>query len=1516
MDIGRLKEIIWEGVLQDKSKFTLATKTLESNAICSLSKDYFPENILQLDLENIPNPVVEPPDGNSIIINGTGLDYPFKSMAVEACFYLNGNEAAIRLTAACSADWKMQESFPIFKDTLAEEITFSQTPQAKLLLSSHSSQCTSDLPAGMFFEGAIDLDSTTAGLSRFLGLQNILVKGPIVMKENATKFCGINLEGGELTGVDLKIAKDCKISFSIGSSLFADKLNKEYAAVPYIELDAEIPFSAQRKHHTIPLSVKITNFHSDIRFAANISEAIEAGLDELKALTNDVGLDGLVPPNFDLENLIKIADIYLDYNLKENNVNYIGIGLQSAKSWGLDLGGQKCLTAQNLKLDFRLDDPFGIKKPYMFVGGEVSIPGSGDAIADAGIIVISADYPNWNVQGHLKDGSVLAIGALAGVIIGDNAEFPKLDIDLLSFELYSKGYELNVSLKDCWIFELDTDIIFAIEELGCFFVYDKTNGLKVILRGAFIVAGIDIYIKASYESMREQGWEFSVETGPGQKIPIGNLINDLVYYFGDVDLPKPLSEMTIDNLKVKFNTRATNFAFSCDGIMPIGDKKELDIKLNMLFNKKDKNFSLSMTGCFKIEDYEFDIDFEHSKGLDYLVAIFNPAQACTLKLRDIISKIWVDADEIIPESLEIQLEDVFFVLANEKDTQGNSSTKVLFGVDVGSKIDLSEVDVIGSLFQKGTDIGIDDLQALIVTKPVSSTLLDSLNNTLSKLSENKFKILSNELSNPGLYITSIFNIAGFRPQIELPIVKKSPSGKDKTALVPVISAANKAENVHWCSINKTIGPIQLRRIGIGLDGNKTKFEIDVSLVTTSLEIDILGLWIGVDISARKLSSFGIHGLDVSYCQEPLFINGGLLYVENPIEGYKWEINGQLIVKYNKYGFFASASYAQHIDKAKMASLFAFLMVSAPIGGPPYLYISGLAGGFGFNRGLIIPEINQLSEFPLVQGALGTGNIKSTMKADEALQKMDAYVPPKESAYWLAVGMAVGSCHIINAFVMVAGVFGTDFDLAIIGIATADIPTNDSPRSIAHLELAVIGNFNPKHGSIEIMGALTSNSYIFSPKCKITGGFAYCIWLEKGDFVVSVGGYSNGFKRPGHYPALNRLGINWQISSNLIIKGGAYYAFTPSCAMAGGELSIDFNLKSIHAWLNANADLLMEWLPFHYDVSIGIRIGVSVAINVWFVHKTFKIELGADLHIWGPKFAGEVKVKLWIVSFTISFGENKNNKPQKLNWDDFKKAFLSGNDNRSHDLKGSGDLSSNINNVNIKEGLIGGVRNANKEYWIVSPNKFVIETSSTVPSTHIFLIGRDQNKKAVDLSGLNTSVGIRPMGKGQIYSEHVVSILQKQTDENWEGIDLSHIIYHACSKNMPDAIWSTEELKGPSANILESVPIGLEISALDASYYELGEIETDTLMFESFENGFSWGVLVEPTNPKYPEKPIDKIKSTIMSEDTANLRDEILKSLNRNGFNLTDPIDLKGLRDSVENIFYAEPKLFELGAKTI
>ena len=52
----------------------------------------------------------------------------------------------------------------------------------------------------------------------------------------------------------------------------------------------------------------------------------------------------------------------------------------------------------------------------------------------------------------------------------------------------------------------------------------------------------------------------------------------------------------------------------------------------------------------------------------------------------------------------------------------------------------------------------------------------------------------------------------------------------------------------------------------------------------------------------------------------------------------------------------------------------------------------------------------------------------------------------------------------------------------------------------------------------------------------------------------------------------------------------------------------------------------------------------------------------------------------------------------------------------------------------------------------------------------------------------------------------------------------------------------------------------------------------------------------------------------MSENIVSLRNNIVNSLNKNGFNFIEPIDLKNFEDSAGNLFYDEPKLFELGAK--
>ena len=285
---------------------------------------------------------------------------------------------------------------------------------------------------------------------------------------------------------------------------------------------------------------------------------------------------------------------------------------------------------------------------------------------------------------------------------------------------------------------------------------------------------------------------------------------------------------------------------------------------------------------------------------------------------------------------------------------------------------------------------------------------------------------------------------------------------------------------------------------------------DISIAQWALVREIReGVWKTLDFPRIAREDFGINGIDVAYEEEPLEFNGGILNVVPPPKDYSWELNGQLLIKYEEYGFFGCGSYAQP-DPSQgndWPSFFLFVMVDAPIGGPPYLYVSGLAGGFGFNRGLKIPEAGQLLSFPLVQGALGEGDLQAGMSADQALEKMSDWVYPETGAFWIAAGVAVGSCQLLNAFVMVAGVFGTTFEIAVIGVGTCDVPP-DSPDLIANLELGLVGVFAPLQGKIELTAAITSTSYLFVPQCKLTGGYAYSIWFagqHMGNFLISLGG---------------------------------------------------------------------------------------------------------------------------------------------------------------------------------------------------------------------------------------------------------------------------------------------------------------------------------------------------------------------------------------------------------------------------
>ena len=91
----------------------------------------------------------------------------------------------------------------------------------------------------------------------------------------------------------------------------------------------------------------------------------------------------------------------------------------------------------------------------------------------------------------------------------------------------------------------------------------------------------------------------------------------------------------------------------------------------------------------------------------------------------------------------------------------------------------------------------------------------------------------------------------------------------------------------------------------------------------------------------------------------------------------------------------------------------------------------------------------------------------------------------------------------------------------------------------------------------------------------------------------------------------------------------YFALTPSCLMAGGKLCAVYQSSSVKVWFIAYADFLLNWKPFYYLIDMGVSLGVEVDLGIF----SIRIHLGAQLHLWGPEFAGLVQIDLTVITLT-------------------------------------------------------------------------------------------------------------------------------------------------------------------------------------------------------------------------------------------------------------------------------------------
>jgi hypothetical protein len=765
-------------------------------------------------------------------------------------------------------------------------------------------------------------------------------------------------------------------------------------------------------------------------------------------------------------------------------------------------------------------------------------------------------------------------------------------------------------------------------------------------------------------------------------------------------------------------------------------------------------------------------------------------------------------------------------------------SKYLFGVFIGAEFSLSNLPLVGKEISLVQAIGVKDLQLFAASQALQAAdteqmigLLGPTKLTLPKQEAEAGQPDDAQKSQPanilerGITLTAVLMLGAEQKDLVLSSARgaqerKLPAaseavllaGVSGTDLAPVPAAAPSAK---WIKIQKSFGPFRFERIGFQYQDQVIWFLLDASLSAAGLALSLDGLGFGSSIT-RFEPQFDLHGLGVQFKKGEVEISGAFL--KTAVNEY----SGKAVLKTTKFALSAIGSYATLNGQP---SMFIYAVLNFPLGGPPFFFVTGLAAGFGYNRSLLMPSIDQVKQFPLVQEACADQK-PEVVDAGEALVKLQEYVPAQTGQYFLAAGVRFTSFKMIDSFALLAVSFGQHFEIDILGISTIKIPFSaqgEGKPCLAEIQVAFKASFIPDEGFLGVIAQLSPSSYILDKKCHLSGGLAFYYWFSgehSGDFVLTVGGYHSSFAPPPHYPKVEqvpRLSIGWKVDNCLGIKGSAYFALTPTLLMAGGSLEATWQSGPLKAWFTAGADFLIAWKPFHYDAYIYVDMGVSYTFWFFGTHH-ITAHLGADLHVWGPEFSGTAHIHLWFISFTISFGPSRSQAPKPIPWQEFEASFLP----------------ANILSVSVKNGLVSQSDTDQAAHLgIINPKDFSLAVDSLVPV-----------KASPNYSETGNGFGIAPMDLSEIETELTMTIDGVEKPEGFEYIPIK--------KNVPAGLWGTEFQPGlQSEALVMGVISGCEITAKDPTS-SAEPVEYSTLQHDPDRKAldFQWekGISVS-TEPK-------------------------------------------------------------------
>lgn len=1030
--------------------------------------------------------------------------------------------------------------------------------------------------------------------------------------------------------------------------------------------------------------------------------------------------------------------------------------------------------------------------------------------------------------------------------------------------------------------------------------------------GVCRIADIPFVLSAAFSE--SGGLTCGGELAPDTVLSIGELLNRLGEQFGMDQVPQPIHSLELKRVGFSYATSTDRLTFHCTGSITFsGVQVEMSVCIAM--TRTGAQWQSTFSGSLLLNELLFDVVFDtYNWERNIFIATYHSTAEKDQKgisLRQLVANISSDWAQCIPPSFVVDLQEVKFVF------YGDEKQKMfLFGMELSASVNLKEIPVAGDQLPDNIRLGISDLQILFASGDFTSAHIGILNLLLPS---GILKFPDRGIS-AGILITGLLQVCDYTLAIDTGGKKEiSPA---VTYTEPFIGYANdnppataSPDPISWFDVEKKLGPLYLRRLGLAFADNTLSFALDATLAFGPAELSLTGLTLGSSLSEFR-PVFGLQGFFLSMKSSGFELGGGFLRAsDGTYDAYYGVVMAAVAsLRIKALGGYIPAHRLSEdgdgdVPQNIPACFFIYANVELPLGGPPYFQLQGVAGGFGINNSLIIPTLDELPEYILLPGPNSKApKQESTPEATirSVLPQMQKYFVPQVGQYWAAAGIAFSSFQMIEAFALVTVSFGVDLRIALLGTCSMTLPKGTS-HPVAYIEIAIMASYARSTGLLAVEGIITPASYVFGSFCRVTGGFAFYIWIDPpassdgpqaGDFLVSLGGYHPDFLPPSYYPKLPRIGIRFNLSA-LQVVGEAYFALTPSLLMAGGKLQAVWELGIIRAWFAMGIDFIMAWAPFSYAAKAYVCIGCSVNLG-WF---TLKVSISAYLDIWGPPFGGIATVDLGIISFEISFGGKKPTTSPLLAWQEFRTQFLPAD---TAELLTTNQQTVNSNTTHIlKATVVSGLHPVENEAdgWIIDSDHFAIRISTLIPANTLrigeedgrfrevaadfkaynhedppvdeermpYLVFRETEKLYSPTTVWNPEVHIKPMGKNAVQS--VFDVVLRPMDVRGEytrvvvALTVSPIV-----EQVAGALWNryTGDTRLDEAAFLRSALTGVELSPIPRRPTLVNNVPIVQLMYQQ-NNRYYFGYESEKTDPTfditsrygYP----DVLDITIYQDDT-------------------------------------------------